>query len=324
MKSFHEIAVDPSAIKSWRDFQLVWAKMGFGAGRLIPNYPSKGPDKETKDQAWVWRVLESIRVHDKNGLKRAQELMIQEKKLKMLSANRQYNHQDSWMVNAMIQQNDNPFSAVISEENNAGNHVCSLDDLGTNNCPECLNDDQHVIELPKNKEAFADAVFPMLKCSSAVKFIDPYYLKKNTRMGTLEFSLGHAKVVQEIAKRMQNINRVPRSVEFHMLTQGFGFEDEIQKFVQEMKAHLPQSWHAKAYLWEEKIAGKRFHSRYILTDVGGIGSEYGIDQGRRNKDDYTDLYLLPEKIRSQRWGDFSPTQEVFTLATESPNFEGIR
>ena len=68
--------------------------------------------------------------------------------------------------------------------------------------------------------------------------------------------------------------------------------------------------------------GKLFHARYILTDVGGVGSDFGLDEGRSQGDE-TDLYLLPEALRAQRTTEFSIKGDAFTLAAGPLEFTGI-
>lgn len=84
-----------------------------------------------------------------------------------------------------------------------------------------------------------------------------------------------------------------------------------------------KSWKSRAYLWSRKLGGRRFHARYVLTDVGGTGSDYGLDQGNSPSDE-TDLYLLPDPVRLQRIKDFSATSDAFTLAGGPVEFTGIR
>jgi AAA domain len=321
--AFHEIAVDPSAIRSWRDFQLVWGKAGFSKGRLIAGFPEKGPDKDRKEQGWAWRVIASVKENEIGSAKRVLTSLEAHAKFKIVKRGRSFNHDETWKANADKEHRRLPFSALIETEVKCDGCRCTLDDLEEEPCPECLRDDQHVMTLPKQPVDLADGLLPMLRCAKALRFVDPYFLKKSESGPGAAFSTKHARVVQEIANRLTEVNRVPQIVEFHMLGLEGDPTAQLSTFAKGMEAFLPKSWEAKAFLWREKLGGRRFHARYILTDVGGAGSEYGWDQGN-SPGDQTDLYLLTESVLSQRITDFSATGVTFNLAAGPREFCGIR
>ena len=97
---------------------------------------------------------------------------------------------------------------------------------------------------------------------------------------------------------------------------------DLRVFSKEMQMRLPNNWTASAFIWEELQRGKRFHARYILTDVGGVGSDFGLDEGKSQGDE-TDLYLLPDGLRAKRTVEFSTEGNTFTLAAGPLDFLGI-
>jgi hypothetical protein len=321
--AFHEIAVDPSAIRSWRDFQLVWGKAGFSKGRLIAGFPEKGPDKERKEQGWAWQVIESIKKNEVGSAKRVLTSLETHARLKLIKRGRAFNHDEPWTTNADKEHKRIPFSALIQHDATRDGYRCSLDDFEEESCPACLRDDQHVMTLPKQPGDLANGLLPMLRCAKEIRFVDPYYLKKSESGSVAAFSTKHARVVQEIANRLAEAHRVPQNVEFHMLALDGDPAAQLSIFTTGMEAFLPKTWRAKAFLWRENLGGRRFHARYILTDVGGAGSEYGWDQGN-SPGDQTDLYLLTESVLSQRIKDFSSIGESFNPATAPREFFGIR
>jgi hypothetical protein len=321
--AFHEIAVDPSAIRSWRDFQLVWSKVGFSKGRLIAGYPEKGPDKERKEQGWAWHVVASIKAHEVGSAKRVLTSLETHAKFKLIKRGRAFDHDEPWQTNADKEHRRLPFAAMIEAEVACDGCRCTLDDFEGEYCPPCLREDQHVMTLPKQPTDLADGLMPMLRCAKEIRFVDPYFLKKSESGNGAAFSTKHARVVQEIATRLAESNRIPQIVEFHMLSLDGDPKSQLSVFAKGMEAFLPKTWKAKACLWRENLGGRRFHARYILTDVGGAGSEYGWDQGN-SPGDQTDLYLLTESVLIQRVSDFSESGEAFTLAASPHEFAGIR
>lgn len=319
--AFHEIAIEPTTLQTLRDVQLVLGYAGFSKGRLIANFPERGPSKEQEYQDWAWRVVQSVKSTQVGKAIKVRELLIHER-TKILRSKRHFDHDSGWVENARREHVKTPFGVIIAENPNPFDAECGLDDFSGDRCPPCLRDDQHVQALPKRPEKFAEALMPMLRWAKALRFIDPYLMKLNKR-GELQFSMAHAKVVQEIARQLNMLNRVPNIVEFHLKSLTDDPQNQLLKFVRGMEAHLPNSWTAKAFLWQDGDGIRRFHARYILTDLGGAGSDYGLDQGN-SPDDETDLYLLPESLRAQRANEFSSDGTVFRRAAEPIIFSGIR
>lgn len=319
---FHEIAVEPTAIRTLRDVQLVLGLAGFSKGRLIADYPTEPKKAGSENVGWASRVVESIKTMDIGKAPKVRELLIKEKK-RFSRSGRPFDEKLAWIANAKGEHARNPFAALILDGPTTEACECNLDDFLGDDYPECLKEDQHVQPLPKRPEEFAEHLLPMLRCACSLQFVDPHYLYVHRADGSLRLSSKHARVAQEIARRMHGFNRVPRTVEFHTLQTSDDPANELRYFISQMKDKLPQSWRAKAFLWHEKNGGKRFHARYILTDVGGIGSEYGLDEGKSAADE-TDLYLLPEPLRLKRTADFSENGDTFMLVTEPLEFSGTR
>lgn len=320
--AFFEIAVEPAAIRTYRDLQLVLSHIGFGKGRLLADFPNAGPDKERKHENWAWQIVQSVKRAEIGKAPQVQELLIRERR-KILRSRRDYNHAAPWLDNARSEHASKPFGAIIADHSPDGDFECCLDDFSGDLFPPCLKEDQHVRPLPKTPDAFADALMPMLSCAKELRFVDPWFLKLGDD-DDYYVSPKHGRVVEEIARRLQALNRVPQIVEFHCLHSDRGDPAlKAKAFARQMEAHLPRAWKARAFLWSEVMGGRRFHARYVLTDVGGTGSEYGLDQGNSPGDE-TDLYLLPDHFRDQRIKDYSAAGDAFSLAAPPVEFSGIR
>ena len=236
--AFQEIAVEPTVIQSWRDFQLVWGLVGFSKGRLIAGFPERGPNQMTREQGWAWRVLESVKASEIGSAKRVQTCLETYAKFKILKKGRAFDHAESWNFNAAKEHRRLPFAALIESGTACDTCRCSLDDLQDEKCPTCLKDDQHVMSLPKQPSDLASGMLPMLRCAKELRFVDPYFLKQSeTGVGTA-LSMRHARVVQEIASRMNEVNRVPQILEFHMLALDGNLIAQLSTFARGMEAHL--------------------------------------------------------------------------------------
>ena len=319
---FHEIAVEPEAIRTLRDFQLVMGLAGFSKGRLISDFPAESKRSSDEGRGWAIRVAESVKANDVGKAAKVRELLIVERR-RIWKSKRQFDHGCAWIENARADHHRSPFAALILDDRPTNAVECVLDDFLGDACPDCLKEDQHVKPLPKFPKEFAEHMLPMLRCVRALRFVDPHYIYQDRRSGELRLSFKHAKVAEEIARKLNGFHRIPKTVEFHTSRVSDDSTNELEFFVHKMRDHLPKEWKAKAFLWSEKDGGKRFHARYILTDVGGVGSEYGLDEGT-SAADVTDIYLLPEPLLAKRTADFSEDGNAFNLAAGPLEFSGTR
>lgn len=179
--------------------------------------------------------------------------------------------------------------------------------------------------ISKNPEQFAENLLPLLRHVSTLLFVDPHYVWWDKKLETTKLSWAHASVAKAIALRMstEDVARVPRQVEFHMLSVSDSAGADLEVFCRKMSEQIPRDWKVSAFMWSELPDGKRFHARYILTNLGGLGCDYGLDAGR-SKGDETDLYLLTESMLIQRTTDFSIDGKVFNLVAGPMGFQGIR
>lgn len=54
--------------------------------------------------------------------------------------------------------------------------------------------------------------------------------------------------------------------------------------------------------WRERDGGDGFHARYVLTELGGIRFDCGLDPGHPGRT--TDVTLLDRNLHAQRWEAF--------------------
>ncbi|WP_147443895.1 hypothetical protein [Corallococcus sicarius] len=60
-------------------------------------------------------------------------------------------------------------------------------------------------------------------------------------------------------------------------------------------------------------AGVKMHNRYVLTEVGGLAVQTGLDQNARGTRQTDDLTVLSKEQHAARWSEFSPEGVVHRL-----------
>ena len=62
---------------------------------------------------------------------------------------------------------------------------------------------------------------------------------------------------------------------------------------------LQQHVECRVFAWAETRNGVRMHNRYVLTEVGGIAAQHGLDSGGAGETD--DLTVLSAEQHRARW-----------------------
>ena len=114
--------------------------------------------------------------------------------------------------------------------------------------------------------------------------------------------------------------RVLRRCEFHLKVEkhreGLVYDNAtFERLCREhLPAVLPEGVELTLVRWEQIAGGKKLHPRYILTEMGGIGFEVGLHEGK--PEESTDVAILEPAILEQRRSEYQLDSPVFRRAQE--------
>jgi hypothetical protein len=77
---------------------------------------------------------------------------------------------------------------------------------------------------------------------------------------------------------------------------------------------LPKNLKVKVILWKERDGGTEFHERLIVTDMGGVLIDPGIDEGADGRE-YT-LRLLSKKEIQEYFEKFAPASSPYEVVDQ--------
>ena len=158
------------------------------------------------------------------------------------------------------------------------------------------------------------AVSGMLRLCNSVVFVDPHFRPQEIRFRrSLESFLNE--VVNGRAARS-----MPKRVEIQT-----GDDLEYSVFVSQCKANLPKivppGLKIRIIRLRQRPEGEKLHNRYILTDIGGVSFNTGLDEGDDGESD--DLQLLTKEQYLKRWRQYADAT-AFDLAGHPVDLDGPR
>lgn len=293
----HEYALDPSVLTNWQSFRYFFENFGVSEGRLIARYPKK----------WKKMVLEAC-----SGCREVEKLKIVERlkevnnedNNKLIPSPCLFDPTRSWLANA--EANRGAFRAVISTTNPSGHDNVLVADEIQGNDPLWMVEREKPIA--RTARTMADCAGKLLAHAKEILFVDPHFNPSKDRyLNTLKAFLQKIPVLSEVKR-----------IEYHLSLQKDDYY--AKKFVEDiskkrLSSVLGHGTTITFIRWQEKSAGgDSLHPRYILTELGGIRFEHGLDEEPGGPT--ADVSLLEAGLYKTRWNDYQKDTTSFVYVDE--------
>lgn len=280
----HEFAVEPAVLSTWDQFRYFSENFGMEQGRLISRFPKR----------WKKLVYEACATISDVERKRIETRLGQESfDRKLLNKGRQYDSDHTWLVNAEAHQGTaDPFRAIIATDNpRACDAVRLAAELDQTDILWTVNREDRI---PRTATALAAASSKLLQYSRAVLIVDPYFDPSVPRF---------LNVFRAFVNELGLPSRLLRRFELHTSNQRSGTTDHWGDICRaRLLPLLSEGNTLRVVRWSQRPGGEVFHARYVLSDLGGIRFEAGLDEGPNGET--TDVSLLNSNVREARWRDF--------------------
>jgi len=285
-----EFAVDPELYRTQYEWQILFQHFGIHTGRLISKFP----------QNWVKEAYKSLKKnYDNKKIKEIERKRLEER-LKYLEGylidlSRPYDNNLDWFQNAIKEHIRTAFSAIISKSNPENQpHILKLENLDNEN--EYWNTPRQII-VNRNFEDISKLLRNLFKVSSEVILVDRHFHPTKEK---------YRRALVKLVKEIFSIGPNYIKLEYHILADPLETKTQFFNSCNHyIKEFLPDNKSIKFVRWNSMNAndanagGNIFHARLILTDVGGVNIEWGLDEG--NRDDKTTITLLEPQTYSFFW-----------------------
>ncbi len=303
---YHEIAIDPSGVSSAEDFGLLQRMFGYEHGRLIAFMPAK-PKGEKDWQILLYESLKRNNPEKAKSFELAVKSLVKRSTLRSRNGTRLTTNQ-TWIDMARSEHDRVPFDAILcANAEPCDPPIYSFRDLHIppESFPEFLREAVHVSSTMKEPTIFLAALRPLICTANRITWIDAYFDPTPEPSPEAEAPPKESiwlKSFKNLAKELREQRRTIINIEIHAKTpEGRDGEEFVTSSVDLLKGWLPDTTNIKLTSWSEKYHGQKFHARYLLTDKGGVGLEYGTDMRMNQR---TDVSLLPHPVICQRMSEF--------------------
>ena len=315
----YEYAIDPELVVAWgkdrKDCRYFFNEFGLGTSRIMAEFPNFKKWRKQFRQAWA--------TAGDNEKKRIEELFkrITEKRVHRLDHD--YDGNRTWLENAEEENRRYGFQAILSVDNPQGHDqilsAAVLDDLP----------DDHPLwhiksqcSCARQAQEMADLVSPLLTNCSELHFVDPHFRHDDIR---------HRRPLAEFLEKVARLRHRRPAIEKIIMhtapndkkySSTSCFREECE---QKLPGHIPEGLQLELKRWRQRSGGEKLHNRYILTDIGGVKVDPGLDEGEEGES--FEVICLERAPYEKQWNDYvrspafdpSDEQPVTVMGTAKHN-----
>ena len=280
MDLWKEYAIDPQLFRNFHLGHQIVAGIGFEKGRLVGAVPRKWLRSVRDIARENYRPVEILRMVD--SLKSIEKAIVKRALPEIPGL--------SWQEEVLQSHGARPFTAIVSSTPLP--HALALDgSIGVGMQP--LWEDVGSASVSRTAESLLCALKPLLSKAREIIFVDAYFNPSDERW------------LRPLAKLFSCLERngsIER-LEIHALNRVIKGSPEWVPgaFTRNSGARLPpllpSDLKVEAHLWALRPDSPLFHERAIVTDLGGLVIDPGIDDGRP-EENYTLRLMRLSEVRA--------------------------
>lgn len=315
----YDFALEPELVATWHDRRVAYpllCQMGLGHRRVPCTYPVA---------SWRNRVMAALE-EDISGLEIARQqtarrnLDVLARHLEQSATRRsgRVEPPDSWLQAAVREHGEFPFGGILVREATNGHPaVVSAHHLPDQQPPTWSPAAEPTLRQP---EDMARALAPLLRACRDLRFVDPYF--DVTDAGSFEpmraylaaaqrrRGVGDLQVQVHFSVRPEQIEQESRLARRQLRESEVG-EGRVVACERLLAPLVNRAVRVQACVWAQGPAGVRMHNRYVLTEVGGVAIQTGLDRAPAGSRQTDDLTVLSKEQLALRLQEYSPAGVAF-------------
>jgi len=286
---------------------MLWGDFGIAQRRQIALFPTD----------WKKRVMDHARQLAANSEVGEVKVASIESRLCGPSAKPQFrkvncsdwNPDLSWLENCL--RHEPGFEAIVASCRHPNERVVSKNDLLKDEPPYHRPADY---EIHRRPDSIVDALWSLLEQSKEIVLVEP-----NFDPGEARFR----RVLEIIIDRLQAAGKTPKRFEIH--TSKYRHKDGARiprvnqsTFKNTLGPILFSDWKLSICAWAENKVEDYQHPRFLLTEIGGIHIDWGLDSGEIGSK--TIARGLGEELHQKLFQIYSATGQAFSADSENVKF----
>lgn len=289
----YEYAIEPELVVAWgkdpKDCRHFYNAFGVGTPRFMAEFPGFKRWRKLFREAWS--------LAGDTEQKRIEALFVRLTEKRIRRLNDEYDNRRTWLENAEEEHDRQAFHAVLSIQNPRDHAQV----LPTTAFHEPI--DGHPLwqvasgqlSCARKAHEMAELIGPLLANCTELHFVDPYFGPESRRhRAPLAAFLDKA---CRCRRRRLPLERVV--IHTTARSSDIFFRQECEK---SLPGIIPTGLRLELRRWEKRSGGEKLHNRYILTDIGGVKVDPGLDEGQDGES--FEAILLERGLFEKNWADY--------------------
>jgi hypothetical protein len=300
-----EIAIEPEVMATWQHFRELWEDCGVSRGRLLSEFPSG------------WRELVCQRAYQISSAKaasiaaRLKPSPGQVAVKKWISTTRPYDKGKDWLTNAEKHEPTQAFGAIVAKSNPRENRrVLVAGDFSKDQAPWLVLTQR---EISRTAQDLIRSAKLLLEVSEELVLVDRNFDVAEDRfrdpfaalVGSRTSGKSWKRCELHLAHPMERNGNLDKAV----------LRNRIYHLNYYLPALIPNGTTLNVFFWIRKPGGKRLHPRFILTEIGGLQLDYGLDEGDSPGDTMI-VSLMAEPVWASARNDYCAASQSFDITPD--------
>jgi hypothetical protein len=294
-----EFAVEPEVMANWTHFRELWEDFGVSCGRLISEYPHDWRDQVCR------KAYELSSTKAASIAARLKPGPGQSFAKKWIPTSRAYDRGKDWLNNAEGQKPENQFVGIVARKNpRAKSRVLVAGEFLKDQPPWKAERQRKVVRTPHE---LAKCVHLLLEASDEILLIDPNFDSTEPRFKDPLLAFLHRRPNKRAWRRCELHTDRPKG--------GDVLENRKSHVRRNLPDVVPAGTTLRVHFWDRNPDGEKLHPRFLVTELGGVQFDYGLDSGDA-PNDKTIVTLLDHELWQTVRADYSVPSPTFTITPE--------
>jgi len=295
-----EVAIDPEVMATWQHFRELWADLGVTQGRLVAEYPPG------------WRDIVCEKAYKVSSAKAA-SIAARLKPLpgnggakRWVATNRGFDRGKDWLTNAEKHDVPGGFAAIVAKKNpRAKRCVLTAGEFDPEVTPWSTASQ---LEVTRDTTKLLECSEFLLRVSHELVLVEPNFDVTEGRFRDPLEALVNCRAKGQSWSRLELHVRFPTDKQGNYVPSALPSQmGNARHFLAPL---IPVGNTLHLFFWQRKVDGKRIHARYIMTELGGLQPDHGLDEGDA-LGDTTIVSLLAEDVWTTVRGDYCAASQTY-------------
>ena len=228
---------------------------------------------------------------------------------------------EAWVIAATSEHAAFPFGGIVVRTSATRQpYLVAADQIADEVFPAWTPPAPPVARRPRE---LANALAPVLRCATQLRFVDPYFdadvaaffdpMREYLLVAQNRRSVGDLRIQIHFAVSRDDVGQLAR-IRGQRVSEEEVAKIRLDACDRRIRPILHPGVTLRAFAWGEGPRGERMHNRYLLTDVGGIAVQHGLDRSAVPETD--DLTVLSKEQYEERWAEYSAEGAVRRLIAD--------